>query len=70
MTPSEKNHCQNGDISGTIWTHAGTVDMELRSGVEFFHARGAMEWHGQHKPHNHDTRPHRTGHLRRGLDRD
>ena len=67
---TEKNHCQKRGRSGSIHPHAGTVDMELRSGVEFFHARGAMEWHGQLKPHNHDPRPHRIGHLRRGLDRD
>jgi hypothetical protein len=44
-----KKHCQSEGISGNIWTHAGTVDMELRIGVELLHARGAMEWHGQPK---------------------
>jgi len=67
---TENNHCQTDGVPGMIWSHAGTVDMELRSGVEFFHARGAMEWHGQHKPHNHDTRPHHAGYHGRGLDRD
>lgn len=33
----------------TIRSHAGTVDMELRVGVELFHTRGAVERHGQPK---------------------
>ncbi len=44
-----KKDCQTLGISRKIWTHADTVDMELRFGVELFHARGAMEWLGQRK---------------------
>jgi hypothetical protein len=40
----EKTIAKTAPVPAKIWTHAATVDMELRFGVELFHARGAMEW--------------------------